>query len=346
MRTKEKILLIERLRFLLQAEVPLTNALLLLSAQTKNQKQKNALRQLYGQVSEGRSFAESAAEYKELFDPFAIGMIEVGERVGLLVPNLRHLAGEMEKRHALQRKLFGACLYPAIVLVLMFGITTFLTLYLFPKIMPIFLSMKVTLPWSTQLMLFVSTFLKQRGLMLFLGSVVSSLFLTVWYQKTLAGKRALDTFVLSTPYIGTLARNYFITQSARTLSTMLSSGESLHNSLAFLGKTVGSLTYRDSFTNAACAVGEGKSFAAFLRGNGRTFPELFSGMVEVGEKTSALSETLLHLSMYYENEVEESLKTLTILAEPVLMVGMGLLVGLVALSIITPIYGLTEHLHA
>ncbi len=297
-------------------------------------------------VANGQSLATSLERFRRVFGNFAINIIKAGESSGTLTENLSYLADELKKKDILRKKITSAMLYPIIITVAMLGITGFLALYIFPKIIPIFKGLKATLPFSTRMVIFVTDLVRHQGIYILLGLLVIVICTIILIRKKPRARLIFDGFVLRSPFVGRIAKTYNLTNACRTLGLLLESGLSLNKSLLLMADTTENMQYRKSFADLALGIMKGKNISELLGAYPSLFPDMIGQMIAIGEKSGNLSNTLIYLSEFYENEFEDVTKNLSSAIEPVLMIVMGVLVGFIAISIITPIYSITQNLHA
>jgi type IV pilus assembly protein PilC len=341
----EKTFFSKRLSFLVAGDVPILECLRMLRDQSRSRRAARVIDLIMRDVSNGKTLADALAKFPGMFDDFAVNIIRVGESSGILSSNLAYLAEEAKKKQELRRKLIGALLYPALVTVATISITVFLTVYLFPKIMPVFLSLNMKLPLSTRIVIGVSAFLQKHGVALLCWIVAAVVVFVVLYRRLKPVRRAVQQAALGVPVIGQMTGNYHLANFCRTMGLLLKSGVTLRDALAIATQTSSNLVYKAQFARMADAVDRGGSLGDYLRKERHLFADVLPQMVEVGERTGNLSNSLLYLSDFYEHEVDEFTRSLSGLLEPALMVGMGVLIGFIAISIITPIYGITQSLH-
>jgi type IV pilus assembly protein PilC len=343
--TNDRVLFAKRLAFLISGEVPLLESLRMMREQAKAQKFIRVLDVIISDVSNGKQVSESLKKFPGMFDNFAINIIKVGETSGILSQNLTYLADELKKKQVLRGKVVGSLLYPALVTVATLSITIFLTVYLFPKIMPVFLSLNIKLPLSTRIVIAVSVFLRKWGIHLLVGTALFATLVTIANRRIRPFRMGFERVLLRLPIVGTMVEYYNLANFSRTLGLLLKSGVTLSNSLMIGAETSGNLVYKNQFIAMGEAINRGETLATYLRNHPHFFSEILPQMVAVGERSGNLASALLYLSDYYEREVDEFSKSLASLIEPFLMIGMGVLVGFIAISIITPIYGITQNLH-
>lgn len=342
---KEQTLFAKRLSFLVYANVPILESLKILSKQGRSRSRNKILQKVVEDVSNGNTLAQSLGKYQRTFGTFAINLIRVGETSGTLDENLNYIAEELKKRQELRRKVFGSLLYPALIVIATLGITGLITVYVFPKVLPIFASLNFELPLTTKILIFVSDFLSSYGLYLIGGILLGAIISGVLITKSKGAKMLFDRFLLRIPLFGKIALNYQLANFTRTLGILTKSGMGLVSSMSITSDTVSNALYRKRLVAMGEGIQKGEGIAAQFEKDMRLFPPTITHLIAIGEKTGSLSETFTYLSEMYENELDELTKSLATAIEPLLMIFMGLLVGFVAVSIITPIYQVTQTLN-
>lgn len=339
---QEKIIFAKHLAIMIKAGMPLLDSINMLRKQAKGALAK-ILEDVAKDVSNGQFLSKSLEKYESVFGNLFVQLIKVGETGGILSENLIYLAEELKKKAELKRKVIGALVYPAIILLATLGVSGFLTIYIFPKIIPIFSSLKTTLPATTKILIAVSNLLTQHGLAIFL--VFVGLVIALWLVlKVRQVKFYYHRFLLVLPIVGKIVRDINMANFARTLGLLLKSGVQIVEAINITSETLSNLVYQKELATASSSIQKGEQVSKYLMTKTNLFPLMFSNMMAVGETTGNLSETLLYLSEFYESEVDELTKNLSNVLEPLLMVTMGIVVGFVAISIITPIYGVTQTL--
>lgn len=341
---KEQTFFIKRLSFLIRAGIPILESVQMISEQTTSKNQKHVLQTVIQDISSGQSLSKSLSKHKKLFSDFSINIISFGEKTGILSENLEYLADELRKKQALRKKIIGAFIYPSIVITATLLITGFLILYLFPKIIPVFSSLHAQLPFSTRAVIFLTNFLKHYGvyLLVILICIIITCVVTIKNNKKI--RHVYDRITLKIPIIGNVVKHYNLANSTRTLGLLLKSGINISDALPITSKTSGNLLYVEGFYNISETINRGEKISIYLEKRKDIFPEVLSQVVSVGEKSGNLSHSLIYLSEMYESEVDDFTKNISNLIEPVLMIFMGILVGFIAISIITPIYNITQYL--
>jgi type IV pilus assembly protein PilC len=340
----EKELFIKRLSFLMKAGIPILQSMAMIKEQTKSNRQKKIIDVLSQDISSGHAINVSMQRFKNIFGPFIINVIRVGENTGFLYQNLNYLADELKKRRLLSRKVIGALIYPIFITIATVGITTLLIVFIFPKILPIFKSLNITLPITTRIILGLSSFLANNYLYVLGGLALLGL-LSFFLSKIKRVQILIGNITPSIPVFGLIMKNYHLVNICRTLGLLLKSDVGLIEALRITAETSPNIIYKTLLGKIGDNVLKGKKISVQFEDYKRFFPILIPQMISVGETTGNLSGSLLYLAEFYESEVDEAAKNLSSVIEPVLMIFMGLIVGFVAISIITPIYGITQHLN-
>jgi type IV pilus assembly protein PilC len=317
----------------------------ILYGQSKSPYFRGLIKWLMEGTSNGQLLSVSLTKYKDQFGDFAINIIYFGESSGTLSENLEYLATELKKRHTLKRKIIGASIYPAVVMVGVFSVIGFLIVYLFPKILPVFSSLHMRLPLSTRIVIYLSQTLKSYGVIILVAGS-SSIFIWRWLLGRFVLMRKYTIMLaLYMPIVGSMTRNYNLASITRTLGLLLKAGLTLGEALTISIKTIENELYQNELTLFVEGVNRGDRLSIYLRENVLLFPDIVASVVAVGERSGNLAESFLYLSELFEEEVDDSSKNISSLIEPLLMVVMGVLVGFIAVSIISPIYGITSNLH-
>jgi type II secretory pathway component PulF len=342
---KEQTLFAKRMAFLIKAGVPIVECLTLIRSQTKSKGKGKVYDAVIADVSSGQHLATSLGKFNRLFGDFAVNLIRVGENSGGLSQNLAYLADELQKKQVLQRKVIGALVYPIFITVATLGVTAMLTAYIFPKLMPIFTSLHVELPLTTRILIWTSSYLRDWGFLTLLGVILVGMALAYIRNKSEPFRMFCDRVLLGVPFAGSITRASNLTNFCRTVGLLLKSGIRVTNALEVTAESTKNRVYRKACAEIAAQVVRGEPISKGLAAYPHLYPDILTHMIAVGERTGNLSNTLTYLGELYESEVDELTKTLSSSIEPVLMIVMGLLVGTIAVSVITPIYDITQHLN-
>jgi len=343
---QEQIMFTKRLSLLVKASVPLLQALDMLHHQTSSKGVKYIFKNLASGVERGQSLSATLRlKFNKLVGEFVINIIEVGEVSGTLQENLNYLSDELQKKQALRRKIVNAMVYPVFIIVATVGITILLTVFVFPKILPIFKSFPdFQLPITTRALIFVSHgFLSYWYIIL--GAAVGVVVGFLLGMRTKLFRRFVHRNVLRIPVLGVLLKSYYLANICRTFGVLLRSNVPILKAVRITAEATTNVYYREKLNESAEYVQRGGRLSEIMQTDPKIFPSIAAQMVQVGETTGSLSNSLMFLSELYENEVDDQTKNLSSVMEPALMVFIGLLVGFVAISIITPIYSFTQNLH-
>ncbi len=340
---KEKMFFARHLAIMSRSGMQILDILRTLQKQAKSKTFKKIIAGLIDDVGNGQFLADGLAKHQKLFGEFFINIVRVGEISGSLAENLEYLADSLKKKRELEAKVKGAMMYPVIILFATFGITGALMFFIFPKILPIFRSLKIELPLITKIFITVSTFLIDNGPLVFLGVVISCI--AMWFLLRIPSIRYIwHRFMLMLPVAGTMVQNFNVIAFVRALSLLMKSGVKIVQSLEITANSSNNLVYRKVLKEVSVAVGQGDPISKHLALHPRLFPVVFSQMIAVGEDTGRLTDTGLYLADYFEGELDNSTKTLSSVLEPLLLVIMGFVVCFIALAIILPIYEVSQHI--
>jgi len=324
-----------QLATLIGAGITLVESLTALVDQVEHPRFKKILGLVKQKVNEGSSLADALAEHPKSFSNLYINMIRAGESSGALDVVLVRLADFTEAQAQLRNKLIGAMLYPAIMICVGIAIVGILFVVVIPKVTKIFDDMQVTLPWTTRLLIAVSSFARDYWYLLLVG-IPASLFGISRWMKTPKGRAWWDRAQLKAPVFGDLIRMLAISRFSKTLATLLKSGVPLLTAMDIVKNIVHNSLLSGVIENARDAIREGESIAAPLKRSGQ-FPPLVYHMIAIGEKSGQLEDMLQNVSRSYDAQVEMRITALTSLLEPVMIVTMGVGVAFIVFSILMPI---------
>lgn len=342
---QDRILFAKRLGLILRSGTPILEGLRMLASQARTRSSRHVYEHIIHDIEHGRSLSSALGRYTDIFGEFCVNIVRIGEESGTLHHALEYLADELKKKQQLRRKVIGALIYPTLIIVATTGITLFLTVYIFPKITPVFASINAELPITTRALIGISNWLIANGLALTVGAVIAlSLFLLS--LRISAAHRAFDALLIRMPIIGRLSSYYNLASMARTLGLLLKSDVGVVHALGIVADGTRNRAYRARIRDVREKILQGALISSCLKEQHRYFPGMFTQMISVGESTGTLPSSLMYLSNMYEEEIDDLTKNLTTMLEPVLMITMGIIVGFIAISIVTPIYSVTQNLSA
>lgn len=344
-RLAQRLLMYEGLALYLRSGIRPLQAVNYLHDAAEGDGERKVLAMLLGAIADGSSLSRAFAMLPFPPPAFEVAFIEIGERSGLLPDNLEHLGVLLRRRNALRKNILGSLAYPLVVLLGAIATSGFLLFYSFPKIIPIFKSMRVELPLITR------SFIAITGIVgRFWPYILAGVCVCVAIAPTLARSRSVvrkaEWMLLVLPLSKGLVRSYYLSVTSRLLAVLLRSGIPLVPALSLTETAVRHLYYRQAIATVGERVTTGRKFSDSLLEFPILFPKPAVQLIAAGEVTGSLSQSLLSLADRYEEELRGRTQSLTSLMEPALMIGMGLVVGLMAIAIIAPIYGITQNLTA
>jgi len=337
---KEIALFSRQIATLLEAQVPLVEALKALGKQTTNPRFKGIIFDLSSDVEGGASFSKALAKYPKVFSHFYRALIKSAEVSGKLQEVTTYLADHLDREHHIKSKIRGALIYPAFVFfgILIVGVLMFM--FVIPQLVAIFEEVSVDLPLLTRIIIGLSDLF--RTYFFFILILFGLLSIGVWrYSKTKEGELALDMIKLKSPIFGSLFTNLYIARFTENLGTLLTGGIPISLALRVSADVVGNKVYESIIRETEDAVKRGDTISSVLKSYPE-FPPLVSQMIETGETTGKLDIVLKNLARFYEREVTAMVDNLLVLIEPVLVVGMGIMVGILVVAILQPIYSLVQ----
>jgi len=326
----------QQMATLLNSGIKLTEALSVLTLQTSERRFKNMLIDIRDRVISGESFTDALSDYSDYFDIIYISMIRVGEATGSLGNSLSTIAKFMEKRQKIESKVITTMIYPVILLVFSVGVIILLTTAVIPKIAEQIARTGQELPWITRALMDISYVLKSWWLLLVIGTVVLIAWTLKRFLKTERGAFLRDKFLLSLPIFGPLIKQRVVSRFASTLSTLLGSGLSMAESLRVVAEVTGNTIMNKAVRQARERILAGADIATPLRDSGVISPAI-AHMVSVGEKSGELETMLRHISENLEASTDIVIDRLSAALEPLIIIIMAIIVGIIAYATILPI---------
>jgi type II secretory pathway component PulF len=303
-------------------------------------KMKKVVGYLMQVIQAGQPLHIALAKYSRYFSPIYINLVRTGEISGTLDENLKHLARQLSKEHELRQKVKSAMMYPTLVFMAVFGLGFFVGLFILPKILPLFKSLNVELPLSTKILITIAETFQEHGLLLLIATFGFTLFV-LWFAKRESIKPFFHSLWLKTPIVRKIMHDVNLQRFTLTLGTLLNSGVPLDTSLDITVKATDNCIYRSAIASFLPGVQRGMTIADEMANFPKLFPKITTRMVAMGERTGNLDSTLKYLSEYYESEIDSTMKNLSTIIEPILLIVIGSVVAFVALSILGPIYKIT-----
>lgn len=337
---KELVLFSRQLATLINAKVPIVQSLKILEVQVGSKKLRKILGEVAAKVESGDSLSAAITNYPNVFNGLYVNLVHAGELSGTLDEALLYLATQTEKDYDLRSKVIGALTYPIFIVAALLIVGFLMFLYVLPPMVEILKESAVELPFTTKILIGVTGFMQNFWyivILLLLGAVVGFRF----YIRTYGGRYFIDWAKVRAPVFGKLTKNIYMARFARNLSTLVAGGIPIVKALDAVADIVNNTVYRDIIFEASHQVQNGKSIALALVDR-EEFPAIVSQMVQIGESTGKLQEILEKLANFYEKEVEATLKVLTTLIEPLIMLLLGTAVAIMVAGILLPIYNLAS----
>ena len=323
---------------MINAGLPLVQCLNILGQQADNPYFKKIILEVMSSVESGSTLAEAMAKHPSVFGKLYVNMVGAGEAGGVLDTIFQRLAVYLEKAEALRRKVKGALTYPAIVLFVAVGATTFMLLFIIPTFAKMFLDFGGELPLPTKIVLGMSAFLKNFW-WLMVGSIVGTVLALKSFYKTDGGRVTLDRLFLRIPILGSVIRRAAVARFTRTLGTLISSGVPILEGLEITARTAGNAVVEKAILETRGSISEGNTIAEPLK-SCDVFPPMVVQMIAVGEQTGALDEMLSKIADFYDDEVDAAVEQLTSVIEPAMIVIMGVVVGGMLVAMYLPMFKL------
>lgn len=329
-----------QLSTMINAGLPITEALLILRSQSKKSMQ-SVVAQLLADVEAGDSFSNALGKHPQIFGKTYIALIKSGEVGGVLDTVLVKLADNLEKQQEFASKVKGALIYPVIIVTAMIVVSIVMLVAVIPKLLSLYSDMNAALPGPTKFLIGLSDFFVKYW---FVIAIIVGLGIYVFnlYKSTPEGKRKIDELIFKVPVYGPLQKQIILTNLTRTLSMMIGSGVSILEALHITAEVVGNTLIADALIDSANQVEKGFPVAFAFSKHPDSFPFILSQMMAVGEETGKMDDILNKLSHIFEVESDEKVKGLTAAIEPIVMIVLGAGVGFLVIAVILPIYSLSN----
>jgi len=331
-----------QLASMITSGLTLVQALNVLKNQTPSSALAEMIEGIISDIEDGSTLSKALEKYPRAFSPIYISLIKTAESTGLLDKILTRLADNLEKKEKLVRTIRGALLYPIIVVIMMVLVMIVMMIFVIPQLTLLYGELNLTLPVATQFIIGISDFIINYWYIALIVGFSLVYYVRQWYHKP-GGKKTVDTYLLKLPIFGRLLSDGMMAEFSRTLSLMISSGSLVVDSLLKSANIVDNILYQDAIGLVAKRVEKGISMGDAMEAS-PLFPPIIVEMVKIGEQTGKLDASLMKVSEYFEREVEDKVKVMSTLLEPVIMVLLAIGVGFLIISIITPIYNLISNI--
>lgn len=340
-KAKDRILFARQLSTLISAGLPLVQSLRTVQRQTTSKQMRIVIGDVIASVEAGKNFSDALAAHPQVFNTIFTSLVAAGEVSGTLDNSLERLAFQQEKDAEILAKIKGALVYPAVVILVMVAVVSFMLVGVLPQVKTLYDGLPgAKLPFITTALLWVSDLLISFWWVVAILIVIAIVLGSRW-TRTLGGKRFIDKLKMKAPAFGSLFMKMYMARFARTGTTLVASGVPLLQMLEITGKSVNNIYIEESIDRAISQVKGGKSLADALEGD-PNFLELVPNMIRIGEQSGQVESMLAKTAEYYEKEVDQQIKTINTIIEPLLMIVLGVIALVIVGAVLLPIYGLAN----
>ncbi|HYA12417.1 MAG TPA: type II secretion system F family protein [Thermodesulfovibrionales bacterium] len=336
---KDIVVFTRQFATMINAGLPLVQALEILSTQVENKTFGKTIAQIKTDVESGLTYADALKKHPRVFSELYVNMVAAGEAGGVLDTILNRLAAYIEKAMKLKKKVKGAMVYPAVVTIVAVLVIVIIMLFVVPTFSKMFAQLGGTLPLPTRMVIGMSNFIAGIGGLITVVAIIGVIVFIAQFRRTENGKRIIDSILLKVPIFGALLSKVAVAKFTRTLGTLVSSGVPILDCLEITAKTSGNKVVEYSILDVRKEVVGGKTLADPIK-KAKVFPPMVTHMVAVGESTGALDAMLSKIADFYDDEVDNAVSNLTAMMEPVLMIFLGTTVGFIVIAMYLPIFKL------
>jgi type IV pilus assembly protein PilC len=337
----DKLAFIRNLSLMARSGVPIARGLRILSEQTTNKRFQEVIADIGKGVENGETLSKCFARHPNIFSNLYVSLIEVGEASGNLDQSLDYLASLVKRENELLRKTKGALTYPLVVLATLVMVGVFMFIFVLPKLTATFSEMKVDLPIMTRILIFVVDLFSQHAVII-LVLLAAAVYGLIYFFRTEVGSRFFDKTTVSLPVISGITKKVNLARFTLTFGSLLKSGMQIVNALKIAARSMDNYYFSAAATVASDDVRVGISLSDSLAKQPQLFPPLLTQMIKVGEESGTIEEVLKEMGEYYDQEVDQIMKNISSIIEPVLVVVIGAVVGVIAVALIMPIYSITQ----
>src|SRR5256712_141837 len=339
-KTRDVVIMTRQFATMINAGLPLVQALTILAEQTENKTLADVTRQVVYDVESGHTLADALRKHPKAFSDLYVNMVAAGEAGGILDTILVRLAQFLEKNDSIIRKVKGAMVYPGVILSVAAIAISVLLIFVIPTFQNMFASVNLELPLPTRLVIGLSNLLKNYWWAI-LGVAGVLVFGITRYYKTAPGRLQIDAMLLRMPVLGDVLRKSAVSRFTRTLGTLISSGVSILDGLEITARTAGNMVIHNAVMDSRASIAGGETIAQPLA-KSKVFPPMVISMIAVGEQTGGMDEMLSKIADFYDDEVDAAVSTLLSLMEPIMIVVLGVVVGGMVVAMYLPIFDMVN----
>jgi type IV pilus assembly protein PilC len=340
----DKITFIKNLSVMIKAGLPVSKSLKILAGQTPNKKFAKIVADIAKQVESGTSLGDAMLKFPNVFSSIFVSMVRVGEASGTLDQNLNYLSEQMQKDYDLVSKAKGALTYPIIVLIALAIVGFLMFTFVLPKLTSTFTDLHTSLPFTTQVVVGLVNIFASYGLFILLFAILAIVGFLYW-RKTNSGQKVIHKAILYLPVVSGIVIKINLARFIRVFGSLLKSGMPIVESLEVSSKVVGNIYFQKVISEAAAKVKIGSPLTAAFEKEPRLFSNLVIQMIQVGEESGSTDVVLLEVANFYESELDQTMKNLSSILEPVIMMIIGVVVGFIAVALISPIYNISQSIN-
>lgn len=337
----EKIFFTQNLSIMVRTGFSLAQALNTIQLQTQNKQFKSIIGEVQRDVENGITFSNALAQHPKVFPELFTNMIAAGEASGKLDEILLTLTNQMKKDHAIMSKVKSAMMYPSVIVVAMVGIGTIMMITVVPQLLTIFDQSETELPLTTKGLIFISDSIQSFGIYIAIALIIL-VYLLNRLRKTTKGKYYFHLMLIRAPLVSNIIKKINLARFTRTLSSLLKTDIPIVQTLQIISKTLGNVHYQQAMLEASEKVKKGITIVKSLELKPKLFPPIVTQMINIGEESGTLDSITEEIANFYEEDVDQTMSGLSSIIEPVLMLVIGGIVALLALSVLQPMYGLVE----
>ncbi len=340
----DRIFFLDHLRTMIHAGLSLIESLHVLAKEAQNKNLAKIVREITSYVEKGNQLSDSLKRYPKIFPNLQTQMIASGEISGKLEDALDQVVTQMKKNHALVSSVRGAMIYPSVIVGAILVIGILMVTFVLPKLIVMFDEFEAELPLSTRILISVTNFLSQPlNLLLILGIIfLFILFFIFGLKKNVGFRHLIHGILLRLPIFGSIIKKINLARFSMTLSSLLKSTIPIVEAVRIAGETCKNVHYKNALLSATDTLSKGEQLSDILSKNPKLFPPMVTEMIMVGEKTGEIDRLLQELASFYSDEVDKTMKNFSTIIEPVIIILLGVGVAGIAVSIIMPMYSLTQ----
>lgn len=336
---KDIVVFTRQFATMIDAGLPLVQALEILEKQTENKKLASVIGDVKADVEGGSTYADALKKHPRVFSDLYANMVAAGESGGILDTILNRLAGYIEKTMKLKRQVKGAMIYPSAIVIVAIIVIWIILAKVIPTFAKMFATLGGVLPMPTRIVMGASNFLTGIGGLIVIACIIGSIIGIIMAKRTYKGRKIIDTILLRLPILGMLLRKVAVSKFTRTLGTLIGSGVPILEGLDITAKTAGNVVVQEEVLKVRKDVAEGKTIAEPLS-KSKVFPPMVTQMIAVGESTGAIDTMLSKIADFYDDEVDAAVTNLTAMLEPVIIVFLGGVIGFIVIAMYMPIFKL------